>query len=234
MNKLVKIFEDTWHTFDPWTQGRDLITRELTKKYENLLDACTPEFRRLLENNIYFAGGCLKSIWHKEEVKDYDLWFFEPDHALELFMKAYRGSNRIPYMDNDPFFKEGSEYYFRSLSANAMNINGPKGEVFQIIFTYYGTPQEVTSKFDFEHCKSYFVPQTKELFLNKNMLYRKLVYVPGAPWPLSAMKRAMKFKAQGWELRDDQLLAIVKDIQKLDLNDPEVIERHLHGMYRTY
>ena len=116
----------------------------------------------------------------------------------------------------------------------------------QVITKFIGTPEEVASTYDFEHCKAYWRPNpaAKNPYESGEITYlgnslecisnKHLSYNAGATYyKLCAMIRMLKFTKRGWEIDPGSLLALAKDLQTIDLTNPDVLAEQLKGFYNV-
>lgn len=119
------------------------------------------------------------------------------------------------------------------LSENAISL---KGGV-QLIFRFYGQPEEVHENYDFIHAKSFWDPQGNKLVMPgrtlEAILTRELVYT-GSKFPLASILRAKKFINRGWTINAGQYLKMVLQLNELDLLDIEVLKEQLTGVDVAY
>lgn len=203
-----------------------LILESITEKYENILaaiyDAFSPEEARLILNFGYFAGGCFASIFHHETVNDYDLYFSNKAVADHFFEK-FRNSESLTYV--------GKTYIIESTSvtdrAITLFISMPGSTNYpirlQLITKYVGTPEEVTSGFDFVHCMSYFKWDIGLVLQEEAISSRQLIFNETAVTPLSTIMRIHKFCSRGWFIKREEILKLGESISKLNFKDSELI-----------
>jgi hypothetical protein len=154
----------------------------------------TEKYRSILLNG-YFAGGLFTSIIKQEKIKDFDL-FWENPESLKNIVEYYLGyfpNNRLQLnFVKDPvnpnlWRGELSHAGGRDLEQAIENFNSAFGKVtsnplkpqylsknalmlsngVQIVFRFVGKPEEVFTTFDYEHCKVYWRPEPLGLTLGK-------------------------------------------------------------------
>lgn len=107
----------------------------------------------------------------------------------------------------------------------------------QLIIRFFGLPEEIHKNFDYIHCTNYFVPNKKELYLEKlaleSTLTKELIYT-GSLYPLCSIIRMRKFLSRGWHINAGQILKMCMQISELNLNDISVLNEQLIGVDVTY
>lgn len=119
------------------------------------------------------------------------------------------------------------------LSDNAINLSGKM----QLIIRFYGQPEEIHENFDFVHCTGYYTTWDKELILSKEALeslITKQLYYVGSLYPICSIMRMRKFIQRGWNINAGQVLKILLQVSKLDLEDIKVLEDQLTGVDTAY
>lgn len=118
------------------------------------------------------------------------------------------------------------------VSGNAISL---KGRI-QLIFRFYGEPEEIHNNYDFVHCTNYWTswgglvlkPEALEALLSKELKY------VGSKYPICSIFRTRKFQSRGWSITAGQLFKICHQISQLDLNNFEVLEDQLTGVDTAY
>ncbi|QKE56496.1 nucleotidyl transferase [Bacillus phage YungSlug] len=208
-----------------------------------------------LKQDIFFAGGCIRSMMSGEKPKDYDIYFTNKEtaklvvqHYLKLVSKYANISCDIK--DTDKGFnvfiqsegiakidckKHGYNYEDAPIfiSQNAITLaNG-----IQLVFKTFGQPQSVVDSFDFTICKNFYQPSKNIFHLDasalEHTLTKQLVYT-GSDYPLSSLLRARKYQKYGYTISAGDMVKMSYDISKLDLTDVETLKDQLHGVDVAY
>lgn len=125
-------------------------------------------------------------------------------------------------------------YRPRFMSSNAITLS----DDVQLVFRFYGEPNEVHKNFDFVHCLNWYKPDhnwggTGKLVLPaealESIIFKQLTYV-GSRYPLASILRAKKFIKRGWKINAGQYLKMVMQLQELDLKNFNVLEEQLTGV----
>lgn len=104
----------------------------LYKKQKQLAKMFPKKIANKILYNCYFAGGCIYSLYHDKEPKDFDL--FCGDIETAKVIKEYCERKKK----------------YTIITENAITLNE-----FQIVTKWVGKPEEVVTEFDFCHNMSY-------------------------------------------------------------------------------
>lgn len=119
------------------------------------------------------------------------------------------------------------------ITQNAITLS----DKIQIIIRYFGNVEEIHTNFDFIHCTNYWNSEKRNVVINQkaleSLLTKELMYV-GSKYPLCSVLRSRKFMQRGWTCNAGQLLKMMYQISKLNLDDIEVLEDQLVGVDTTY
>lgn len=141
-------------------------------------------------NDFYFAGGCIYSIWHDKEPKDYDI-FCKSKKAIEK-LKRY-------FTDNKG-------------KANIVTKNAISMGKYQFVIKHIGKPDVEVGKFDFKHNMAYYdsgglVAVSDWNYINDN----KLVFnSKRARDVLNIISRIPKFVNRGMEISQSEIFDILE------------------------
>lgn len=203
-----------------------LILEAITEKYENILaaiyDAFSPEEARLILNFGYFAGGCFASMFHQETVNDYDLYFSNRAVAHHFFEK-FRNSESPTYVGKT-YTIESSSVTDRAITLFVYMTGSTNHPIrLQLITKYVGTPEEVTSGFDFVHCMSYFKWDRGLVLQEEAISFRQLIFNKNAVTPLNSIMRIHKLCSRGWHIKGEEILKLGESISRLNFKDSELM-----------
>lgn len=119
------------------------------------------------------------------------------------------------------------------VSTNAITLSGK----IQLIFRFYGEPDEIHENYDFVHCMNYWMADDGHLELRpkalQSLLSKSLVY-HGSRYPVCSIFRLRKFISKGWTINAGQILKMVLQASELNLKDYSVLEDQLTGVDVTY
>jgi hypothetical protein len=151
-----------------------------------------------LQANCILSGSCISSIYHNEEVKDFDLWckndFLINEIAEEIKTKYL--DEIAEYKDEDGYdtLREGNLGNEKVITNNAISL---KNKVQYITLGKYASQRKL---FDFMHCLPYYDLNGDKLYISPRQMQvidrKLLVENPGGKRPLGW--RISKFQKRGW------------------------------------
>lgn len=119
------------------------------------------------------------------------------------------------------------------LTANAITLS----DKMQLVLRFYGDADSIHSTFDFVHCMQAWDSKTGILYTQPNalesLLAKDLIY-QGSYYPICSLVRTRKFIQRGWTITAGQLLKICYQINRLNLDDLDVLEDQLTGVDTAY
>ena len=180
---------------------------------------------------VIIAGGFIRAFYAGEQAADLDLYFEDKDKYTDAL---------------DIFDRTDWKEVFKTDKAVSYKKSGRKT---QAIAYYFGTPETIITGFDYTVCAAaltlnveYVVGEedqeptiTGKLLIHKDFFEhlagRILVYTGGSPLPLSSMKRAFKYIKRGYNICDENIIALAEAINKrVDFNDDNSRAEHVMGM----
>ena len=123
-------------------------------------------------------------------------------------------------------------YKLAFISRNAISLSND----IQIVTRFSGTNEEIHKNFDFIHATNYWTYDTKlvtNLKAVESLLTKQLRY-QGSLYPLTSVIRMKKFILRGWKISAGEILKILYQTSKLNLDDPIVLEDQLVGVDIAY
>lgn len=179
----------------------------------------------------FIAGGCFKNLFNGEKIKDVDMFF----------------ENSIDYMNAESYYDKNEDYsfYYESKKVKAYKCKKTNVTV-ELIYSVYGTPQEIIDSFDFTIVKiAYFKQETpmedvvlegeggteyrilhhKDLF--EHLFFKRLVIDSDLKFPNSSFERALKYKGYGYGLCRESKLKLIEAI-KANLNPSDKLTESLY------
>lgn len=196
--------------------------------FSELLEGITcPQLKELVKTKSFLTGGCFKSLVLKEQVNDYDFYFVDQESA-EKFKRIIKEGLNSPIGFSD---QKLLKFLFKLQTDNAVTFELGNKKI-QFITRFYGLPDQVTEKFDWFHTQNYYIPALDVLKLNESFITnKKLIFNPKATHPVNALKRMLKFVAQGWTIEDGELLKLGEAMSKLDFTSDKVKLDQSIGLY---
>ena len=230
--------------------NRRVINSIISKKVKGWLKTIDGAvFRSALEGNVIVTGGCIASMLLKEKVNDYDIYFRNKDacRAAALYYSAFFPGAEIKDEGEDERIRihipsegvkkrkpteDGGKHQPVYISDNAVTLTNKV----QVIFRFYGEPEEIHKNYDFVHCTNYWT-EAGGLVLRpaalESLLAKQLQYV-GSKYPLCSIIRIRKFVKRGWYINAGQMLKIMFQISELDLSDVDTLKEQLVGVDTAY
>jgi hypothetical protein len=174
--------------------------KALKKRIEWHLDILYNQLRPGLVDAIkcrcILSGSSISSMYHAEEVKDYDLWMADfGSNNTDLFYM-----NTLIQNTYDDLIAEYSDEYsgmkktHKVITQNAITL---KNKMQFITLSEY---KDARITFDFIHCMPYYDLSSEKFFISEQQMdaiaNKKLVKNPGATPPVQW--RIEKFHKRGW------------------------------------
>lgn len=160
--------------------------RNMTKCYFDLLLLALPsEMRKEVMEELYIAGGMIRSLIIEEEIKDIDVWF-----------KSDKLINKIKAL-NLGFTSQNAVSFYTS------------GYQFQLVFSRTQQPLDLVEEFDFTMNQNYYDPSTNEIYIAdyEAVKNKQLIVSPKCRNALGTLARVNKFNQRGYKIpcRNDLL-----------------------------
>ena len=161
----------------------------------------------------------VSSLANEESVDAFD-GATEMETVASAVEKLAPSVNKAPYR---PVF----------LSDNAITLSGK----IQLVIRFYGEPSQIHENYDYAHAMCYYThwdhklvcpPEALECILSKTLVYK------GSLYPIASIFRVRKFIERGWRITAGQMLKIMFQISKLDLESPTVLRDQLLGVDQAY
>ena len=182
---------------------------------------------------IYMKSAGVASITQG----DYHYFESQPDEAVEDFFES------VSAFSEEDDIKTGEEivslvrskekYKPVFLTENAVTLTDKT----QLVIRFWGEASQLHENYDFAHAMCWYdyakhdlcVPsEALECMLSKTLIYK------GSLYPIASIFRIRKFIQRGWRISAGQLLKIIFQINKLDLEDCEVLKEQLIGVDVAY
>lgn len=127
---------------------------------------------------------------------------------------------------------EKNKYKVQFMTSNAITLH----DGVQLILRFCGNPKEIHDNYDFVHATNYWTKHTGVVYNEhalRAILERRLYYV-GSKFPICSMFRTKKFIRRGFAISAGEMMKIMYDAGKLNLNDPNVLHDQLLGVDFAY
>lgn len=194
----------------PEVQSIREIKQDVKRATDNL-NKLYEIFGHLIKNGstYYVMGGFFSSLWHGQNVHDYDIYLstkHDSKIVTDFLESTYAaGLGNIQPGKTDSSNNYGPGHYYVTL---------PGLPPFNIVVFQSGTPEQIFSTYDFEHCKVYYDVLADSLFIKAtqlNLIENRLLFTKQKT-PLKA-KRVLKYMSRGWKVHPQQ---IAFDVVKKD------------------
>lgn len=119
------------------------------------------------------------------------------------------------------------------MSTHAITLSGK----IQVVLRFFGPPDKIHENYDYVHCTNYWTSKDDELVLRpaalESLITKELRYV-GSKYPICSLIRIRKFVRRGWTINAGQILKMAMQVNKLNLDDMEVLRDQLTGVDAAY
>jgi hypothetical protein len=119
------------------------------------------------------------------------------------------------------------------LSENAITLSNQV----QLVVRFYGEASKLHENYDFAHAMCWFDYNNNDLVMPhealESLLSKTLIY-KGSLYPIASLFRIRKFISRGWRISAGQMLKIIFQVNKLDLENPLVLREQLIGVDMAY
>lgn len=154
--------------------------------------------------------------------------YFEmyPEAVTDEFFKQYRSNVK------DAVLETGKHYHVSFMTSNAITLNNG----LQIIIRFCGDPTTIHSNFDFIHATNYWTWEESVVYNQEALastLEKRLRYF-GSKFPVATIFRMKKFIERGWRISAGEIVKILYDVSKLDLDNVSVLREQSMGCDSAY
>lgn len=171
-------------------------------------------FNGLLDDvDCWLAGGCFRAYFAPDEnIDDIDIFCDSRSSAAKI-VKRMRKINFKPYFVNQNAIK------------GIVQIKGKKYKV-DVVKRFYENEEICLKDFDFSVSKFAYNLKSKTITHSPNYfadLTLKRLVIPDLEYgnPLGSLKRLQKYINKGYTACNGTLLTIAKELNRVDLNNPE-------------
>lgn len=124
------------------------------------------------------------------------------------------------------------KYRVRFASSNAVTLS----DKVQLVFRFFGPPDEIHKNYDFVHATNYWTNKTGLVTNTKALeavLARELIY-QGSRFPLASIFRTRKFIHRGWTMHIGHYVKMAFQLNEYDLKDLNTLREQLTGVDAAY
>lgn len=214
--------------------------------------SCNPEVKLMHRQNI--LGDTeerviiyMKSAGVASETQDeYKYFEYGPEMSTDEFINSV-GRSVDNEMDDikantDPIevsqelnelTKEKGKFRPVFFSENAITLS----DKVQLVVRFWGDPDKIHENYDYAHAMCCYHhgtgdlklhPEALESILSKTLIYR------GSLYPMASLFRTRKFIERGWRISAGQMLKIIWQLNKVDLNNSAILREQLLGVDQAY
>jgi hypothetical protein len=234
---------------------RSVLNAKITEWLKTIEDK---EVAKLAFRDVFVTGGSIASLLSGEEINDFDLYFKTQETALavakyyadnyleshedKVLVETYEFTGitgvkeeRVRLLkDKNPMIvlDNHGEYEPRCFTPTAISLKD-----IQLVFRFYGTPEEVHRTYDFVHCTNVYEYAEDRLTLNADAMYsilsKTLIY-HGSLYPICSILRTRKFIARGWTINAPQMIKMIIQTQNVNLKDRDTLFDQLVSVDALY
>lgn len=169
-------------------------------------------------DGAYIAGGALTSVFTRQPINDYDIYFKSEQSFRDAVENAYGdGLWCVDVSKRAATFAEGNSVY------QFMH------------FGFFPTASEIFDAFDFTACMAAYDFDAKELVLHDDFLthcsQRFLRFNPGTRYPLASAVRVLKYQDRGYSIGKGDITRIALACRKVEINSWEDLKDQIGGAY---
>ena len=186
--------------FESFENEVKTLKTDIKMRIESVFNQLQNPTQHFLTSWCYLSGGSISSIYHNEEVKDYDLWCIDSTNIESL--TEHLNSIDCSELDNVNDYSNLSSFVNGKVTTdNAITLqNG-------IQFIKIANYEKCRASFDFIHCMPYYDLKNQKLVISynqwKSIREKRLVMNPAVMAKLTqpinhTEPRFKKYKERGW------------------------------------
>jgi hypothetical protein len=195
----------------------------MNRKIFNKLHTIVPDsaWKAFKNNNAMLAGGAFERILTNNPVNDLDIYFTRPEDVYSTVKALIANKYAIMAKTNRSLLLKNNN----SFDNIPINI---------IYMSFFKDLNAVFDNFDYECCKAGFYFSNNEFVCSPifwETLQTKSLKYTGSKYPIGALMRLTKYVQRGYTPDYSSVLKLYKDLNALNMVDPETIENQIGGMY---
>lgn len=169
-------------------------------------------------NDSFLAGGALTSLFTKQHINDFDIYF----KSKEAFTKA---------------LEDAYEYHMWCVHVSSRAITFADGDdIYQyMFFKWFPTAENIFESYDFTACMGAVDLNSKEFVFHPRFLAdvskRELNFNPGTDFPLASGIRTLKYIDKGFSLHKKEMTKILTACVFKNITSWEELKEQLGGNY---
>lgn len=205
-------------------------------------------YETLVASKAVLAGGALTSLFTKQKINDFDIYFKSKEDVSFFIDEVYVSQENESHSGFDALMATGVELAeFRLMNvgvtdkAALFTFQGPydKGEdksLLQVIhYKMHSSVQDIFNSFDFSINMAAFDFEKGEfVFGDKffiSLASKQVSFNSGTDYPLISMARVPKYVERGYAFSQVELVKMALAVSELDLSSWEGVKEQLSGMY---
>ena len=168
----------------------------------------------LIGHKGFIAGGCFKNIIQGKKIKDVDIFF----------------RNMEDYNEAESYFSTNEDYVFSYENHKVKSYKNTKTNIrIELIFSVFGSPEEVISNFDFTITKFslYSFEEDQETMFNvvfvdtffEDLSTNKLVIDDKLLFPVSTFERSYRYRDYGFGLCKESKSKLLETLKTANTDD---------------
>lgn len=171
-------------------------------------------------DDAWLAGGAITSIFTKQPIKDYDIYFKSNKAFVDAVYKAF----------------EEDGLYCLNVSKRAVTFSRGSDILQFICCDFFETPQAIFDSFDFTVCMATLDLSEEGDFTFhedfwKHNAQKYLSFNPKTKYPIASLLRVLKYQQRGYTISQGELLKIFLASSAIDINSWEKLEDAIGGIY---
>lgn len=176
---------------------------------------------KLLSNEkCIIAGGCITSLFTRNEVNDIDVYFRNEESLIRS----------LKYLKQN-----GVMLHAVTSKATLFTVVGSEVPIQFIHFKYFNTAKDIFDTFDFNVCMGAYDFGAEEFIFDekffKNNSQRMLQFNHKTAYPIVSALRLQKYENKGYTISKPELIKILLTINNMNITSYEQIKEQLGGMY---
>lgn len=177
-------------------------TKQIISYFNHILFQYIPN-----DINAYVCGGAVRDLFSVGYVtSDVDVYFKDRKDAL---------------LTEKTLVKVGAKRTFRNKQITNLKLKGKKIQLIRSVYNINEVTENLINSFDFTVCcgavDRYSILLHNDFLIDlaaKRLVFHKITF------PLSSMIRVHKYIKKGFKICNGNMLKLVEEIKKVDMNDP--------------
>jgi len=208
-----------------YEKERYLLLKDLPKELKE----------ELKKNKAMIIGGAIRSVFTKEKINDYDIYFKEikGPNAIYSYISG-ASSQEVLNKDKKPKPLFGLKEFTKTSNAYSF-YNKKTGLKIQFIRAFSGNDiNYIFGKFDFTVCMGAYDFE-KNTFVFGDRFFRDnasktLIINLGTEYPINTMLRVKKYLKKGYSISGIEMVKLALTINNVSITTHEELKHHLMGI----